>query len=85
MRTINKIEDPHFIGIEVSVDGTTILQDAFPSRPAFVMNAMTQIPDMLKKFNQPELTADETAQIQSWVTEIDSTLLDYVDVRPVIN
>lgn len=84
MRTIDKIEHTHAISLSVKIDGVEKFQDSFPSRPAFVMNALSQFPEMLKSFNESEITPEELAQLEAWVAEVDATLLDFVDLRPVL-
>jgi len=85
LRTIDKIEYTHAIGLSVKIDGVEKFQDTFPSRPAFVMNALSQFPEMLEKFNEPEMTSAELAQLEAWVAEVDATLLDHVDLRPKLD
>jgi hypothetical protein len=84
MRTISKIEDGNTIILSVKIGEVEKINDCFPSRPAFVMNAISQLPEVLKSVNEPEMTAEELNQLETWVAEVNATLLNFVDLRPAI-
>lgn len=70
MRTFNKIDHQHYVGIEVIVNGKSVGQNNFPTPTAFKLNHITDMEIMLKAIGQSPLTVEETQQLVDWANTI---------------
>lgn len=69
MRIIVKDQEEHTQHLRMEENGKVLAKDSYPSKHAFVINALWQFEEVATKANIT-LTAEEKAQIESYVATV---------------